>query len=117
MREKCCSNPQDPIDLQSVLERIGGDEEFLQELIDLYREDFLDKTDDIQKAIEKEQFGLIQELGHSLKGSSGNLSLGSLQEISYDLEISGREKSIDLARKSLERLKQAFKDLENFLSQ
>jgi len=39
------------------------------------------------------------------------------EKIGYDLEISGREKSIDLARKSLERLKQAFKDLENFLSQ
>jgi len=35
-----------PIDLSSVLERIGGDESFLKELLNLYIEDFSEKFEE-----------------------------------------------------------------------
>ncbi len=75
-----------PIDYPSVLERIGGDLSFLEELLNLYFEDFSEKYEQLHKAIEQKNFDLIRELGHSLRGSSANLSLIFLQETSFHLE-------------------------------
>jgi CheY-like chemotaxis protein len=106
-----------PIDLPSVMERIGGDESFLEELINIYIEDFLTKYDLLRKAIKQRDFKAIQEIGHSLKGSSGNLSLNGLHEISSELEISGKERDIEQTESYLCRLSDEFKKLQDFLPQ
>ncbi len=106
-----------PIDLSSVMERIGGDESFLQELIDIYIEDFLTKYGLLKKAIKERDFKVIQEIGHSLKGSSGNLSLNGLLEISSGLEMSGKERDVKQTEFYLYRLNEEFKKLQDFLPQ
>ncbi len=105
------------IDMDSVLERIGGDESFFQELLDIYVEDFLEKCIHLEKAIALSDFNHIKEIGHSLKGSSGNLSLTSLHETAYNIELSGRENDIERAKLMFNRLQEEFKKLKNFLSQ
>jgi HPt (histidine-containing phosphotransfer) domain-containing protein len=104
-----------PIDLASVLERIGGDESFLQELIDVYVDDFIEKYAQLKQAIEQEEYNTIKEVGHSLKGASGNLSLTDLQETSYNLELSGKEENIEQAKQSFLRLGEEFKRLKDLL--
>ncbi len=105
-----------PIDYPSVLERIGGDKSFLKELLNLYFEDFSEKYERLQKALEQKNFDLIRELGHSLKGSSANLSLTFLQETSFHLEKAGKERNAEKAKKALALLEQEFKKLKDFLS-
>ncbi len=105
-----------PVDYPSVLERIGGDKSFLGELLNLYFEDFSEKYERLQKAIEQKKFDLIRELGHSLKGSSANLSLTFLQETSSHMEVAGRERNVEKAKKALALLEQEFKRLKDFLS-
>ncbi len=105
-----------PIDYPSVLERIGGDKSFLKELLNLYFEDFSEKYKQLQKAIDQKNFDLIRELGHSLRGSSANLSLTFLQETSFHLEVAGRERNVEKAKKALAFLDQEFKKLKDFLS-
>jgi HPt (histidine-containing phosphotransfer) domain-containing protein len=105
-----------PIDLPSVLERIGGDEAFLQELIDIYIEDFIEKYGQLKQAIEQGEFDTIKEVGHSLKGASGNLSLAGLQETAYSLELSGKEKNIEEARNSFVLLGEEFERLKDLVS-
>jgi HPt (histidine-containing phosphotransfer) domain-containing protein len=106
-----------PIAYQFALERVGGDESFLEELLDLYLEDFPQKMEQLQMAIEQKKFELIRKLGHSLKGSSGTLSLTFLQEASFQMEMAGGDKDIVKAHKSLAFLRQEFKRLEDFLSE
>ncbi len=105
-----------PIDYSSALERVGGDKSFLKELLNLYFEDFSEKYERLQKAIEQKNFDLIRELGHSLRGSSANLSLTFLQETSFHLEVAGRERNVEKAKKALALLEQEFKRLKDFLS-
>ncbi len=105
-----------PVDYPSVLERIGGDKSFLEELLNLYFEDFSEKYGQLQKAIEQKNFDLIRELGHSLRGSSANLSLTFLQETSSHLEVAGRERNVEKAKKALALLEQEFERLKDFLS-
>lgn len=104
-----------PIDLDSVLERIGGDESFLQELLDIYIEDFVEKFVQLEQAIAQSDFNNIKEIGHSLKGSSGNLSLNGLHETAYGIELSGGESNIEQAKLLFIRLKEEFKKLKDFL--
>ena len=106
-----------PIAYQFALERVGGDESFLEELLDLYLEDFPQKIEQLQMAIEQKKFELIRKLGHSLKGSSSTLSLTFLQEASFQMEMAGEDKDIVKANKALAFLRQEFKRLEDFLSE
>ncbi len=111
------TNPKSnsPIDLSSVMERIGGDECFLQELIEIYIGDFVEKYSQLNQAIQQGDFGIIKEIAHSLKGASGNLSLTDLQETCYNLELSGKEKNIVQAKQSFLRLGEEFGRLKDLL--
>ena len=106
-----------PIDFLSALERVGDDESFLYELLDIYTEDFKERFNSLEKAIENKNFEEIREVGHSLKGSSANLSLLPLQEASSEMEMAGVERDIEKAKKSLILLQKEFEQLNNFLSE
>ncbi len=114
--EKYLNKDIPPVDYPSVLERIGGDLSFLKELLNLYLEDFSEKYERLQKAIEQKNFDLIREFGHSLRGSSANLSLTFLQETSLHMEVAGKEKNVEKAKKAFALLGQEFKKLKDFLS-
>lgn len=105
-----------PIDYSSALARIGNDESFLAELLDLYKMDFKTKIEGLQTAMDQEDFVAMQELGHSLKGSSANLSLPYLQQAALNIESAGRDENIDKARGALETLGREFQNLQEFLA-
>jgi CheY-like chemotaxis protein len=117
MAKKKSPNETLPIDLVSVMERIGGDASFLNQLIDLYIEEFVAKYELLRKAVKQRDFKAIETIGHSLKGSSGNLSLNGLYVISSDLEVSGKEKDTEQVTILLERLIKEFGKLQDFLPQ
>ncbi len=101
-----------PIIREEVLERIGGDEAFFQELLKLYDEEFASKSKALKKAVLKSDFKALQELGHSLKGSSANLSLPGLRAAAFALETAGRESDIAGAKSALTRLKDEYARLK-----
>ncbi|MFC2156650.1 Hpt domain-containing protein [Acidobacteriota bacterium] len=104
-----------PIDLESALERTGGDKEFLHELLDLYISEFGPHFQKIKDALKEADLNSIQELAHSLKGSSANLSLLTLQDISYTLENAGRDQDLDAVRENIPLLESEFQRLKVFL--
>lgn len=106
-----------PIDYTEVLERIGGDRVFLEELLKIYVEDCDQKLKVIKEATAHQDFSLIQQLGHSLKGSSANLSLTALQKVSFSLEVAGKEKNTELVMSALAALESEFDKLKDFLLQ
>jgi len=105
------------IDYPSALERIGGDRDFLFELLNIYVEEFNSAVDALDQAIEAQDYRAIQELGHSLKGSSANLSLIRLREYAFRIEASGEDRDLELARRSIEALKQEFLRLQDHLAE
>ena len=105
-----------PIDYPSALARIGNDESFLQELLELFLMDFEARQEELNNAIEGIDFIAIQEIGHSLKGSSANLSLTFLQRASYEIEMAGKNRDIEKARKAQGELLEAFQSLKGHLA-
>jgi len=105
-----------PILREEVLERIGGEESFLQELLKLYDEEFASKSKALEKAVRKADFKGLRELGHCLKGSSANLSLPGLRAAASDLETAGKDNHLESARTALARLKEEYARLKSYLS-
>jgi len=104
-----------PIDRKEVLERIGGDEDFLKELIEIYKQEFAEKMELLSGAIEEKNFPVIREAGHSLKGASANLSLPALREASWEMEMAGKEQKLEQAKKALTKLKKEYQQLLEYL--
>lgn len=104
-----------PINFPEALERIGQDESFLVELLNLYFKDIFEQIHAIKQAIRQENFQLIEKLGHSLRGASANLSLGPLQKAFLDVETAGREKDLEKANRVLPLLGKEIKRLKCFL--
>lgn len=104
------------IHYESALERIGGDREFFDELLGIYQEEFTLSMNSLDQALLARDFTSILEVGHSLKGSSANLSLIQLRDKAHLIETAGRESDIVLAQRSTEELKTEFQRLKEHLA-
>ena len=105
------------IDYASALERIGGGREFLDELLGIYQEEFDLNVGSLDKALQTQDFTVIQEIGHSLKGSSANLSLNPLRDQAYLIETAGSESDLELAQRSAVELKKEYQRLKQHLEE
>jgi HPt (histidine-containing phosphotransfer) domain-containing protein len=107
----------DIIDFVSALERIGGDTEFLDELLEIYMEEFDTTYSSLVEAVANQDFKAIQELGHCLKGSSANLSLIQLREKAYLIETAGGELNLELAQRGTTELKTEYERFKVFIAE
>ncbi len=106
-----------PIDFGAVLDRIGGDASFLKDLLDLYFREFAEKKHLLEDALASGDSVQIQEVGHSLKGASANLSLAPLQKLALAIEMAGRDKDLGRAQRAIGALGTEFLRLKAFLEQ
>ena len=103
-----------PIDLASALERTGGEMDFLEELVDMFIGDFEKKHEALKDAVKHKNAAQVQELAHSLKGSSANLGLTPLQETFFQLETAGRNNNLLDIDKKIDLLQNQFNELKTF---
>ncbi len=103
-----------PIDLDAALERTGGEMDFLEELIDMFIVDFREKYTTLKDSIKQKDAVQVQEIAHSLKGSSANLGLTPLQETFFQLETAGRNKNFFDIDKKIDLLQIQFDALINY---
>jgi HPt (histidine-containing phosphotransfer) domain-containing protein len=109
------NDPRPPIDKAEALERIGGDQDFLAELLALYDAEFAEKRAALVSAIAAGEMDAVRALGHGLKGSSANLSLPGLREAAQEMETAGGEKNAAAALEVLERLNEEYRALKAYL--
>ena len=83
------------IDLKDVLERVQDDKELLNELFDIYIEDFVTKRKALGEAIAAHDIVKIKEVAHSMKGASGNISAKPMHAACLQLEILAKEGKTD----------------------
>jgi two-component system, sensor histidine kinase and response regulator len=76
----------EPIDVKAALERLEGDRELLEELVQLFKEECPKALDEIHAAIAAGDAPLLTRLAHTLKGSSASLSARPLAEAAAALE-------------------------------
>ena len=78
------------ISTEELLERINGDLGFLSELLDIFRRDYPQQIQAVRQAIADGDALALQRVGHTLKGSLGNLAAPIASGIAAELESMGK---------------------------
>jgi len=93
-------------DQQAVLERVDGDKELLQEIVDLFLAEAPELLSTIRESIACRDSITLEHAAHSLKGTVSSLGAGAAREAALRLEIVGRSRDLqnaEVARVELER--------------
>ncbi len=77
----------EPVDLPALQKLTDGDNEFLQELVELFLADAPERLARLQAAVAASSAKDIRSEAHGLKGSSGNLAANLLQQQMADIEM------------------------------
>ena len=85
------------LDLASALERLGGDQRLLSDVIGLFLEDVPARLAGIKAAVDARNGGELAIAAHGLKGAAGNLSATALFNAAAVLERLGAEDRLDAA--------------------
>ncbi|MDD4202701.1 MAG: Hpt domain-containing protein [Candidatus Omnitrophica bacterium] len=99
---------------EKALRSLGITEQMYNELIDDFIGQFVLDLNDLDVAIEKEDFEHIRQIGHSIKGSAGNLRLEEIAKAAKEIECSEKnevliKEKIIVLKKYFEELKELFK--------
>ncbi|MEN6520399.1 MAG: response regulator [Armatimonadota bacterium] len=102
------------MDVEAIMERVGGDEDLLSEITDLFLNDYPKLMNELKNAIDQADNKSIERTAHTLKGSVGNFTTGETYEAALVVEqigCAGNMTGVDEAYRhlanSLERLKSA----------
>ena len=107
---------QQLFDYKQALERLGGDEEFLNELL----EELVTQVDEslvsLKQAIVSKDYQNLKNLSHSLKGASANLNVSRMASHFLELEDLGLENKTDGATDLLNLVAKDRNELKQFLN-
>jgi two-component system sensor histidine kinase/response regulator len=87
----------EPVDRIAFLERLGGDEELMVDVIRLFLEDCPQRLADVKAAVDQRDAERLRTSAHALKGAAANLSAGGLFQAAAILERLGAEARLDAA--------------------
>lgn len=80
-----------------LLDRIGGDAEFLQELAEMFLQQRRELVEQVHAALRTQDAGALARAAHTLKGCVGNLGAGPAFEAARRVEMLARGGQLDEA--------------------
>lgn len=92
--------------LEELMERLGGDREFLKELLGLFRDDARTNLEDSRARLEEEDLEGLSRAAHTLKGMLKNLAMAAAAETAAALEKAAREVKAEECARLLPQLEQ-----------
>jgi signal transduction histidine kinase/CheY-like chemotaxis protein len=95
-------NPQRLADLSEL----GDDPTWLDEILIRFLEDSRARLSSLRQAIQRDEAEKVEEIAHTLKGSSANIGAEAMAQLSRDLQYLGRSGSLDGAEVLLQQLEQ-----------
>jgi two-component system, sensor histidine kinase and response regulator len=95
---------QESIDGLELLERVGGDREFLTELVSLFREDGPKQLDKIRTALEKNDPEDVLRSAHSLRGTLANLAAQPAADLAAEIEHASKSEDLTRAKAAFQNL-------------
>jgi two-component system sensor histidine kinase/response regulator len=82
---------------RETLEGLGGDENLLREVTEIFREQAPKHLDSLRAAIAQQDAKTVETSAHSLKGELGYLSVPEMHRIARELEDAGRNGDLERA--------------------
>ncbi len=101
------------INIEELKELIGDDQEALKNLMEYFLESLHNSLEKLHLAVEKEDFNEIAKIGHTIKGTAGNMRAYFIQELGRGIEIAAKQKNILDVKKLLTELHEVIKEAKN----
>jgi two-component system sensor histidine kinase/response regulator len=100
------NSPASPLawDIASTLERLGGDEKLLQDVLEIFLQEVPKHLAGLKEALSRGNARDTQEISHTLKGELGYLGIPQVSRRAAELEELGRKSDL----RSAERVYQVF---------
>jgi HPt (histidine-containing phosphotransfer) domain-containing protein len=99
-------------DLDDALEKVGGDKEILQEILEVFSETYPDQLKELKNAIDNGDAPIVERAAHTLKGSVGTFSAKKSLETAFLLETMGHDGNLQEAAEIYSRLAQEVEELD-----
>ncbi len=115
MEAKSGRNQGKALAVQDVLDRLGGDEELLSEVVELFIEEVPDILSKLKDALDSGDWDSAAKLAHTLKGSSSNVGAESFASLALELEDDSKKKNSARAKKTYHMLQAEFAAVESFV--
>lgn len=93
------------LDSNELLERLGGDQALMGELVAMLVEDTLPRLDELDRAFLQRDAARIDLLAHQIAGAAGNCSAEALERLSRRISHLAREGRLDEAKRLMLPLK------------
>ncbi|MGE5567885.1 MAG: Hpt domain-containing protein [Rhodospirillales bacterium] len=87
-------NPSQTFDVAGLLDRLGGDWEFLKEIAGVFLDDCPRLLAEIHKAVLSHDSERLEHAAHALKGAVSNFGAESARRAAFQLEELGRAKNL-----------------------
>ena len=85
----------DGIDMEAALQRLGGNEDLLINVLGEFPGLFGDTVPDIREALGREDVETAHRLAHTLKGAAGTIGAETVQNAAMELELAIGEGALD----------------------
>lgn len=100
-------------DRNFALEQTAGDEELLEELLDLFRDASNGDLEQLKRAVEAGDTSGVVTAAHSLKGASASLGIEGIRELAAAMESAARDGSVAIAEESLDAMTSMLEQLNS----
>ena len=92
------------LDMAELVDRIGGDEEFAQELLQEFREGLDEEIRSLKEILDSGDPQSVTEKSHALKGSALNLSAKGFASVAKAIELASRDGNLATATEAFPEL-------------
>jgi CheY-like chemotaxis protein len=103
------------LDKAALLARVGGREDRLRAIIQVFLEESSQLMAEVQQAIANADPARLQMAAHSLKGAAGLFGVPGVVDAAVELESLGRAGDLTGAREAIRRLDEEVRDLKSAL--
>ncbi len=102
-------------DRAGLLDRVGGDEELLQSIVNLFLEDAPRQIEALKEAHKKKNASEIRRQAHTLKGASGNTGAVVMHRVAFQIEKAVESGNLDKAASLIRMIEIEFERLKRNL--
>jgi len=102
-------------DREAMLDRLGGDEEFLVDVLEVFLEETPRMLEATRSAVGSADAEGVERAAHALKGALLNISADSASLVALELERMGRESDLSGSGDTLAQLESEIDRLEQEL--
>ncbi len=103
------------LDYHAALERLGGDEEFLAELLEEMLSQLDEGIGELKEAVDQADYERLKRTAHGLKGASANLNIDGLAALFKQLEEMAAEQNLSDANEAIDKIQDGKEQLRQFV--